>query len=206
MSLIWNCLDGGMSMPARKTFGQRVALWWGRRLALRHGHASIPKSCLVHPEARIHPRSGAVRFGEYCSVAPGAVVQGNVQLGDHCSIQLGSILVGYGTRDEPTGLISIGNGVRIAPMVMMIAGDHVFEDASKPIREQGLKLAPITIGDDVWIAGRVNVTAGATIGEGSVIGAGSVVTRDIPPYSVAVGIPARVVKERKPNYQNANEK
>lgn len=55
---------------------------------------------------------------------------------------------------------------------------------------------PIVIEDDVWIAARVNVMAGVTIGKGSVIGAGSVVTKDIPPYSIAVGTPAKVIKKR----------
>lgn len=183
-------------MPDAQTRRGRLCLWFGRRLALRQQHVTIPASCRIHPEARIHPRNGSIRFGEDCSVALGAVVQGNVTLGDHCSIQAYTMLVGYGTRDKPAGEIRIGNYVRIAPQVMMIAGDHIFSDPAKPIHKQGLKLAPIIIEDDVWIAGRVNITAGVTIGKGSVIGGGSVVTRDIPPYSIAVGIPAKVVKKR----------
>lgn len=106
-------------------------------------------------------------------------------------------MTGYGKPGNSKGLIKIGNNVRIAPNVMMISANHVFENPDIPIREQGMEVKPITIEDDVWVAGRVNIIAGVTIGKGSVIGAGSVVTKDIPPYSVAVGVPAKVIKERK---------
>jgi acetyltransferase-like isoleucine patch superfamily enzyme len=103
-------------------------------------------------------------------------------------------LVGYGTRPED-GVV-VGDGVRIAPHAMLIAADHVFDDPHTPIRQQGLRPQPIVIEDDVWIAGRVTITAGVRVGRGSVLGAGAVVTTDIPPYSVAVGVPARVIRSR----------
>lgn len=165
-------------------------------MALRHNHVFIPKSCLIHPDTRIHPREGSIRLGERCTVAAGAIIQGNVSLGNDCSIQFNTMLIGYGSRERPSGQITIGNAVRIAPQVMMVATNHLFSNPDVPIHGQGLEHAPITIEDDVWIAGRVTLTAGVTIGKGSVIGAGSVVTRDIPPYSIAVGVPAKVVKKR----------
>jgi acetyltransferase-like isoleucine patch superfamily enzyme len=196
MSLLWNLLDGGYSMPGRQTWGQRLTLWCGRRLALRHRHVRIPPSCRIHPEARIHPRHGRMSFGERCTIAAGAVIQGNVELGDDCSVQIGSMLLGYGDREDLAGRIHLGKGVRIAPYVIMIGGDHNFDDPDTPIHQQGIHKAPIIIEDDVWIASRVNITAGVTIGRGSVVGAGAVVTADVPPYSVAVGVPARVVRRR----------
>jgi acetyltransferase-like isoleucine patch superfamily enzyme len=113
-------------------------------------------------------------------------------MGADCSIQCYAVLVGYGEDGE----IRLGTGVRIAPHVTMIAGDHIFKDNDRPIREQGLRRKPITIEDDVWIAGRVTIVAGVTIGRGSVIGAGAVVTGDIAPGSIAVGIPAKVIRVR----------
>ena len=95
------------------------------------------------------------------------------------------------------GEITIGNGVRIAPQVLVFAGDHAFDNVDIPIYKQGVVAAPITIEDDVWISGKVMITKGVCIGHGSVIGAGAVVTKDIPPWSVAVGVPARVIKTRK---------
>ena len=80
---------------------------------------------------------------------------------------------------------------------MMIAANQVFRDPDRPIHGQGIEFGPIVIEDYVWIGGRANIMAGVTIGKGSVIGAGAVVTRDIPPYSVAVGVPAKVIKTRR---------
>lgn len=195
MSWIW--MEGGVSMPSKKTFRQRIALWFGYRLAVRHKKVKIAKSCLISPESRINPRNGSINIGERCSIAPGAVIQGNVEIGNDCSVQINSIIIGYGTEEKPEGKIRIGNHVRIAPNVMILGANHNFEDGNRPIHEQGLTFKTITIEDDVWIAGRVNIMAGVTIGKGSVIGAGSVVTKDIEPYSIAVGVPAKVIKKRE---------
>jgi len=68
------------------------------------------------------------------------------------------------------------------------------------MRKQGFaESLPITIGNDVWIGRRVIILPGVVIGDGCVIGAGAVVTKSLPPYSVAVGNPARIVKNRKNN-------
>jgi acetyltransferase-like isoleucine patch superfamily enzyme len=188
------CIDGGISMPQATTWRQRLWLRWGRYLAARHAGVSLDPSCRVHPEARIHPRGGRLSIGARSSIAPGAVVQGQVCIGSDSSVQNASILVAYGEA----GSITIGNGVRIAPQVMMIAANHVFTDVDRPIHQQGLEPAPIVIEDDVWLAGKVMVTAGVRIGRGCVVGAGAVVTKDLPPWSVAVGVPARVIRSRRP--------
>lgn len=194
---LWNLLDGGMSNPsAPKNWKERLLYWCGRRLALRHKNVHLPKSSRIHPGAKINPRNGRIQFGENCVVADGAIIQGNVHFGDNCSVQPYTIITAYGTVEEPTGLITIGSGVRIASHSMMISGNHNFSDPNKPIHKQGLTIAPITLEDDIWLGGRVNITAGVTIGHGSVIGAGSVVTKNIPAMSIAVGIPAKVIKTR----------
>lgn len=92
--------------------------------------------------------------------------------------------------------IIIGDNVLIGPDVIINSGMHRYRDKDKLIRDQGHEIKPITIGNDVWIGAKAVIMPGVVIGDGSVIGAGSIVTRSLPPYSVAVGIPARIIKER----------
>ena len=73
---------------------------------------------------------------------------------------------------------------------------HHFEKKDIPIDEQGVKKLDMHIERNVWIGAHVTIFSGVTIGEGSVIGAGALVNKDIPPFSVAVGIPARVIRSR----------
>lgn len=182
-------------MPADRGARQRFVLRAGLWLARRHPAFEAPDSVRVHPEARIHPRGGRMALGERCAVAPGAMVQGSVTMGDDCSIQAYAVLVGYGAGRGDDGEIRIGNRVRIAPHVMIIAANHRF-DGDGPIHGQGLVRKSVMIDDDVWLAGRVSVMAGVRIGAGSVVAAGAVVTKDVPPGSVVAGVPARVIRHR----------
>jgi acetyltransferase-like isoleucine patch superfamily enzyme len=193
---IWNFFDDGSSVTVASNCKQRFALWLGKRFALRHRHVTIARNVQIHPGSKIHPRSGAIELGEYCSIAEGAVIQGNVSIGHHCSVQRNSIVVGYGTTNEPSGMIRIGNYVRIAPNVIIMGANHEFNDPNIPIYSQGMSHGIVTIEDDVWIAGGVTITCGVTIGRGSVIAAGAVVTRDISPFTIVGGIPARQIATR----------
>ena len=94
------------------------------------------------------------------------------------------------------GEIHIGEDCLIGPFTVMRAADHIFDDPGTPIRLQGHKGGKIVLEGDVWIGAHVTITRNVTIGKGSVIGDNSVVTHDIPPYSVAVGRPAEVIKKR----------
>lgn len=115
----------------------------------------------------------------------------NVRIGRRSSFNQGVIIDGFGG-------VTIGDGVRIAAYAVLNTADHDFADPDRMICDQGFRVAPVTIEDDVWIGTGAVIGKGVRIGRGSIIGAGAVVTRDIPPYSIAVGVPSRVVRSRRP--------
>ncbi len=113
--------------------------------------------------------------------------QSGIWIGRNCIIGEYSVLRGQG------GIV-IGDNVIIAPHVQIMAVDHVFDDPSRPILEQGLRAFGITIEDDAWIGAGAIILDGVRIGRGAVVGAGAVVTRDVAPHTVVAGVPARLVR------------
>jgi acetyltransferase-like isoleucine patch superfamily enzyme len=105
-------------------------------------------------------------------------------------------VIGGGTVINSYLDVSIGEGALFADDVHITDFDHRTDRLDLPIKDQGIVTSPVRIGPDVWLGRGVTVLRGVDIGQGSVIGAHAVVTRDIPPYSVAVGAPARVVRSR----------
>lgn len=95
-----------------------------------------------------------------------------------------------------SGYIEIGNNVLISPRVSIYAENHVFDRVDITIKAQGVHKQFVKIEDDCWIAANSIILAGVTIGKGSVVAAGSVVIKDVPPYSVVAGIPAKIIKQR----------
>jgi maltose O-acetyltransferase len=95
------------------------------------------------------------------------------------------------------GGLYIGRDSRIGPKTIIHTANHRFESLSVPIWEQGWVKKPVVIGNDVWIAAGCIILPGVRIGKGAVIAAGAIVTHDVPPYSVAGGVPARVIKSRR---------
>ena len=95
--------------------------------------------------------------------------------------------------------IRIGNDVMMGPEVLIIGRNqnHRIDNISKPMRLQGYEDAlPVVIEDDVFLGARVIILPGIKIGKGAVIGAGAVVTKDVPPYAICAGNPARIIRFR----------
>jgi acetyltransferase-like isoleucine patch superfamily enzyme len=115
------------------------------------------------------------------------------------------ILIGAGTKvgeraylwaGDSSAHIRIGEHCRIGPEVFITASDYGLQP-DEPIAYQERNERDVTIGNDVWLGARVFVGAGVTLGDGCVVSAGSVITRSLPPGSIAVGVPARIVRRRE---------
>lgn len=99
----------------------------------------------------------------------------------------------FGLMCLDVATVTIGDDVQIGPNVQLLTATHPLDPG--PRRDKWEAAQPIVIGDNVWLGGGVIVCPGVTVGENTVVGAGSVVTRDLPANVVAVGSPARVVKQ-----------
>ncbi len=199
---LWTVFDGGCSRPVCNHWRERLLYRIGHWLANRHQRVHIGEGCLIHPGAKVCPRQGEIHIGDHTIIAEGTCIQGKVWIGSNCSVQRNGNLVGYAATGAEEGTITIGDDTRIAANCMMIATNHNFSDPDELIRLQGSTPGSIQIGSDVWLGGYVKITAGTTVGNGAVLGMGSVVTRDIPAYAVAVGVPAKVIRSRKDTDDN----
>lgn len=142
-----------------------------------HDHVA-PKAKMAKGEnVRIHP-TASLRCGQNISLGK------NSHINQYCCIWA-----------SPNAKISLGDNVLMGPGVKMFSSNHGAARDSI-MNKQEWKEKDVVIGNDVWLGANVVVVPGVTIGDGSVIAAGAVVTKDIPPYSIAAGIPARVIKER----------
>lgn len=137
-------------------------------------YISVGKNSIIHPTT-------IIRYGQ------------NVKIGDNCLINHNNLLQpGKG----PNGRITIGNYVHTGVNVMFLAFNHGFYTTEIPTKEQDYIDAPIVVEDDVWIGGGSIILSGVTIGKGAIIAAGAVVNKDVPPYAIVGGVPARVIKYR----------
>lgn len=124
-----------------------------------------------------------------CDVDVGrkAKLTAKLQLGDRSSV---------GDFSHLQGDITIGNDVMMAPRCALIADNHRHSDLSRPMNTQGTTEQKIIIGNDVWLGYGVIVLPGVTVGDGAILAAGAVVTKDVAPYSIVGGNPARLIKMR----------
>jgi acetyltransferase-like isoleucine patch superfamily enzyme len=118
------------------------------------------------------------------SIGEGLIIGDNVGISPNCFIQV-------------RGTVQIGNNVLLGPGVKLFSESHNFEDPEKFINEQGETRKGVIIEDGVWVGSDVTILDGVTIGANAVIAAKSLINRDVPPFSIVAGIPAKVIKYRK---------
>jgi acetyltransferase-like isoleucine patch superfamily enzyme len=158
-----------ITLADRVTIGDYCQLHGGKRPE----SLSIGESTFVHSFCILRAFNGYIHLGRDCSLNP------------YCVVYAG-------------GGIEIGNCVRVGPHTAMIASEHRYERTDVPIYEQGTVGRGIRIEDDVWIGVNCSILDGVTIGRGAIVGAGAVVTKDVEPYSIVAGVPARVIRSRVP--------
>lgn len=134
-----------------------------------------------------------VSLGAFSQLRPSSQYGG--LLGEGCSIGDGSTFGPY-AYIGCAGFIEIGSNCMFGPRVSLIAENHVIPDGGQALKGAGVIRKGIRVGNDCWVGANTVILDGAYIGDGSIIGAGAVVRGVIPPNSIAVGIPARVIKTR----------
>lgn len=146
--------------------------------------------CFVAPQARLFAEPGRlIEVGAYSHIAAEAVLHGPIRLGEYVSLNH------HVTLEGGAAGIEIGDHCRIAAYCTLYAFDHGTQ-ADALIREQPVRSRGIRLGRDVWLGARVGVVDGVTIGDHAVVGMGAVVTRDVAPWSLVAGNPARPIGRR----------
>ncbi len=169
-ALPWNRALIHRELARRRAFA-RWPLHGNVLEAFREGRLEVGEGTLLEPHVWLTaPGEARIRIGEgsFLNIATMVASEELVEIGDHCMF---------------------ANGCFVTD------SSHRFDDPDKPITWQGFtSKGPTRIGDNVWCGANVVVTSGVTVGERSVIGANSVVTQDIPPFSIAAGAPAKVLR------------
>jgi acetyltransferase-like isoleucine patch superfamily enzyme len=173
-----------------------AAIECGVRLRFAN-HIRLGHGAYLDQGVYIHACPSGVEIGPGTLVMHGAVLHVyNFRDLPHSGIRIGrNSLIGEYTVIRGQGGVTVGDRVYTSPLVQIVAVNHVFNDATRPFVEQGITAKGIAIEDDVWIGSGAIITDGVRVGKGAVVAAGAVVTEDVPPHTVAAGVPARVVRE-----------
>ena len=145
---------------------------------------SLGKRVTIAPELKIYA-------GDRIAIRDDVFLAGSGQLkiGDRSTVNSGCILTAMDS-------IEIGADVMLAPRVYVLDVDHNFADRNRPISQQGYTIVPVVIEDGVWIGANAVITKGIRIGKGAIVGANSVVTRDVEPFAIVGGVPAKCIGKR----------
>lgn len=202
-NLMFGNLSGALGYVLRKKLYRSLfrsiggGVIFGRGLVLRHPSRIALGDGVAVDDYTLLDASGAGESGitlhNEVIVSRNCVIQGKtgpVEIGEKTDIGCNAILTsGAG--------IFVGRSVLIAGNCYIGGGRYLADRLDIPMMEQGVySRGPVVIGDDVWLGAGATVLDGVRIGKGCIVGAGAVVTKDLPDYAVAVGVPAKVIKSR----------
>jgi acetyltransferase-like isoleucine patch superfamily enzyme len=156
---------------------------------------SVGHRVMIDPRA-FPARGGNIDIGDDSVVRAGAMLLpsgGSISIGRRTSLNQYVVINGEGG-------VRIGSDVMIAAFVGIFAGNHQTSDVCRPMRQQGMiTRGGVIIEDDVWIGTHAVILDGVRVGRGSIIAAGAIVSKDVEPFSVMAGVPARKIKSRLPS-------
>ncbi|NLZ16301.1 MAG: acyltransferase [Desulfobulbaceae bacterium] len=201
--LLCGNVAGGLGYLLRKLVFPRLfkqsghGLILGKGLILRHpGKMSFGKRVAIDDYAMLDASGsgeGGITFGDDVIISRNCIIQGKtgpVHIGNRADIGCNVVL-------SSVAGITIGKAVLIAGNCYLGGGRYYLNRLDQAIMDQGgFSRGPLSIGDGAWLGAGAVVLDGVQIGKGCVVGAGSVVTRDLPDYSIALGVPAQVVRMR----------
>ena len=129
-----------------------------------------------------------VNIGQYSKIEKNVTLSELTKIGERCYIGVNAIFYGK---------VTIGNDVMMGPECNIYTRNHKYSDIDLPMNKQGYSdMEEVIIENNVWIGARVTILPGVTIGTGAIVGAGAVVTKDVPPYAIVGGNPAKIIKYR----------
>jgi len=155
-------------------------------------NSTICKYSLLEVDAVDYSKSQII-IGENTLISSFVILRtygGTIKIGHSCFVNSFTTMYGHGD-------LTIGNGVLIGPQVTIIPANYGFKERDVPFRLQSPSMKGITIGDNVWIGAGVTIVDGCTIGTGSIVGAGAVVTKNVEPYAIVAGVPAKKIGIRE---------
>ncbi len=156
----------------------------------------LGKNVYLDQGSYLHACPNGIDIGDDTIVMHGAVLHVyNFRDIPHSGIKIGkNSLIGEYSIVRGQGGVTIGDRVYTSPFTQIIAVNHVFDDPNRPFVDQGITAEGIVIEDDVWLGAGAVITDGVRVGKGAVVAAGAIVTKDVPPYTVVGGVPAKVIK------------
>lgn len=171
------------------------------RFRLRNPHVVLRGMVFLGRRVELHARPGFGRLeiGRWVHIGDGNSLrchEGSLRIGD-------KVVFGRNNTVNCYLDVEIGAATIVADWVYVTDFDHRIGDVTIPIKDQGIVKTPVRIGPDCWLGAKVSVLRGTRVGRGSVLGAHAVVRGDIPEFSIAVGAPARVVRNRLDDYTAA---
>jgi acetyltransferase-like isoleucine patch superfamily enzyme len=171
------------------------------RLRIRHPHVVLKGMVFLGRKVEIEARPGYGRLeiGRWVHLGDGTSLrchEGSMRIGD-------KVVMGRNNTLNCYLDVEVGAATLLADWVYVTDFDHRTEDVHRPIKDQGIVKSPVRIGPDTWVGVKVSVLRGSRVGRGCVLGAHAVVRGDIPDHAIAVGAPARVVRDRMADYEAA---